>query len=76
MMDVRDRIEEVGRNIDKNGSFKDDNKKLLGDYISKEELWACTSCNACVEECPISINPFINNYGYEKTFNHGRIISS
>ena len=57
MMDVRDRIEEVGRNIDKNGSFKDDNKKLLGDYISKEELWACTSCNACVEECPISINP-------------------
>jgi len=57
MMDTRDRIEEVGRNIDKNGSFKDDNKKLLGDYISKEELWACTSCNACVEECPISINP-------------------
>ena len=57
MMDVRDRIEEVGRNIDKNGSFKDDNKKLLVDYISKEELWACTSCNACVEECPISINP-------------------
>ena len=57
MMDVRDRIEEVGRNIDKNGSFKDDNKKLLGDYTSKEELWACTSCNACVEECPISINP-------------------
>ena len=57
MMDVRDRIEEVGRNIDKNGSFKNDNKKLLGDYISKEELWACTSCNACVEECPMSINP-------------------
>ena len=57
MMDTRDRIEEVGRNIDKNGSFIDDNKKLLNDYITKEELWACTSCNACVEECPISINP-------------------
>jgi heterodisulfide reductase subunit C len=57
MMDTRDRTEEVGRNIDKNGSFIDDNKKLLNDYITKEELWACTSCNACVEECPISINP-------------------
>lgn len=57
MMDTRDRVEEVGRNIDKNGSFIDDNKKLLNDYITKEELWACTSCNACVEECPISINP-------------------
>ena len=41
----------------KNGKFVNDNKKLLGDYISEEELWACTSCNACVEECPISINP-------------------
>ena len=57
MMDTRDRVEEVGRNIDKNGSFIDDNKKLLNDYVTKEELWACTSCNACVEECPISINP-------------------
>ncbi len=57
MMDTRDRIEEVGRNIDKNGSFKSDNKKLLGDYISNEELWACTSCNACVQECPIDIDP-------------------
>ena len=57
MMDTRDRIEEVGRVIDKNGSFIDDGKKLLRDYISEEELWACTSCNACVEECPISINP-------------------
>ena len=57
MMDTRDRIEEIGRNIDKNGEFIDDNKKLLDDYITKEELWACTSCNACVEECPISINP-------------------
>lgn len=57
MMDTRDRIEEIGRNIDRNGEFIDDNKKLLDDYITKEELWACTSCNACVEECPISINP-------------------
>ena len=57
MMDTRDRVEEFGKNIDRNGSYIEDNKKLLGDYISKEELWACTSCNACVEECPISINP-------------------
>ena len=57
MMDTRDRIEEVGKNIDKHGEFISDDKKLLGDYISREELWACTSCNACVEECPISINP-------------------
>ena len=57
MMETRDRVEEFGKNIDRNGSYIEDNKKLLGDYISKEELWACTSCNACVEECPISINP-------------------
>ena len=57
MMETRDRVEEFGKNIDRNGSYVEDNKKLLGDYISKEELWACTSCNACVEECPISINP-------------------
>ena len=57
MMDTRDRIEEVGKNIDKHGEFISDDKKLLGDYISREELWACTSCNACVEECPISIDP-------------------
>lgn len=57
MMKTRDRIEEVGKNIDKNGEFKEDNKQLLGDYISPEELWACTSCNACVEECPVNINP-------------------
>ena len=57
MMETRDRVEEFGKNIDKNGSYVEDNKKLLGDYISKEELWACTSCNACVEECPISIDP-------------------
>ena len=58
MMDTRDRLEEVSRNIDKNkGSFVSDGKKLIDDYISREELWACTSCNACVEECPISIDP-------------------
>jgi heterodisulfide reductase subunit C len=58
MMDTRDRIEEVGRNMDSNkGVFVTDNKSLLNDYITPEELWACTSCNACVEECPVSINP-------------------
>ena len=58
MMDTRDRLDEVGRNIDTNeGTFKDDGKQLLNDYISPEELWACTSCNACVEECPINIDP-------------------
>ena len=58
MMDTRDRLEEVGKNIDFNkGVFVDDGKSLLNDYISTEELWACTSCNACVEECPINISP-------------------
>ena len=57
MMKTRDRVEEVGKNIDKNGKFIDDNKTLLNDYISKEELWACTTCNACVEACPIGIDP-------------------
>ena len=58
MMKTRDRLEEVGKNIDKNGGeFKDDGKQLLNDYITPEELWACTSCNACVEECPIDIDP-------------------
>lgn len=58
MMDTRDRLEEVGKNIDSNnGVFVPDNKSLLNDYITTEELWACTSCNACVEECPVSISP-------------------
>ncbi|GFD81909.1 Fe-S oxidoreductase [Tenacibaculum sp. KUL118] len=58
MMKTRDRLEEVGKNIDANGgTFKDDGKQLLNDYITPEELWACTSCNACVQECPIGIDP-------------------
>ena len=58
MMDTRDRLEEVGKNIDANkGVFIPDNKMLLNDYITPEELWACTSCNACVEECPVNISP-------------------
>ncbi|MEP6595453.1 MAG: (Fe-S)-binding protein [Ginsengibacter sp.] len=56
VMDTRDRMEEVGKNIDRNRKFKDDGKNLLN-YISVEELRACTACNACVEECPASINP-------------------
>jgi heterodisulfide reductase subunit C len=58
MMDTRDRLEEVGKNIDKNkGVFVPDSISLLNNYITAEELWACTSCNACVEECPVNISP-------------------
>jgi heterodisulfide reductase subunit C len=57
MMDTRDRLTEVGENIKKHGKDYQDGKSLLGDYISEEEIWACTSCNACVQECPINIDP-------------------
>lgn len=57
MMDTRDRLEEVGANINKNGKFVDDGKQLLDDYILREELWACTTCQACVEACPVGIDP-------------------
>lgn len=58
MMDTRDRLEEVGRNIDANkGTFVDDGKSLVGDYVKHEEIWACNTCNACVQECPVNIDP-------------------
>ncbi|HVK97215.1 MAG TPA: (Fe-S)-binding protein [Flavisolibacter sp.] len=57
MMDTRDRMEIVGTNIDKNGTFTDDGKALLHDFITTEELWACTSCQHCVQACPVLINP-------------------
>lgn len=57
MMDTRDRLDEVGKVIDKKGSFIDDGRSLLDDFISREELWACTTCNACVQACPIGIDP-------------------
>lgn len=57
MMDTRDRIEDVGENINKNGSFQDDGKQLLDDYILREELWACTTCMNCIEACPVGIDP-------------------
>jgi len=56
MMDTRDRITEVGKNIDQNKTAED-GKSLLDDYITREEIWACTSCNACVEACPVNIDP-------------------
>jgi heterodisulfide reductase subunit C len=57
MMDTRDRLTEVGDNIRKHGKDFTDGKSLLGDYILEEEIWACTSCNACVQECPVNIDP-------------------
>jgi heterodisulfide reductase subunit C len=57
MMDTRDRCEEVGANINRNKSFVDDGKMLLRDHILEEELRACTSCQACVQECPVGIDP-------------------
>jgi heterodisulfide reductase subunit C len=57
MMDTRDRLVEVGEGLRKNGKDYQDGKSLLGDYITEEEVWACTSCNACVQECPVNIDP-------------------
>ncbi len=57
MMDTRDRLEEVGKNLDQKGADYYDGKSLINDYIKEEEIWACTSCNACVEACPILIDP-------------------
>ncbi len=57
MMDTRDRLDEYGANLDKNGPDNEDGKFLLDDYITREELWACTSCNACTQACPLNIDP-------------------
>ena len=57
MMDTRDRLEEVGENINQNGKFVEDGKQLLDDYIQREEIWACTTCQACIEACPVGIDP-------------------
>lgn len=57
MMDTRDRLEEVGKTIGKDGQIQEDGKSLLRDYILEEELWACTTCNACTEACPVNIDP-------------------
>ena len=57
-MDTRDRLEEVGKNMDANkGEFQEDGKSLIDDYVSREEIWACTTCNACAEACPVNIDP-------------------
>ncbi|GIV23683.1 MAG: Fe-S oxidoreductase [Bacteroidia bacterium] len=57
LMDTRDRLEEIKKHLHKNGRWTPDGKALLGDYITPEELWACTTCNACVRACPVLINP-------------------
>ena len=57
MMDTRDRMEAIGKNIRSNKTWTDDGRSLLHDYITPEELRACTTCNACVQECPVSISP-------------------
>ena len=72
MMDTRDRMEEVGKNIKANGAFKDDGKTLLHNYITTEELRACTTCNACVEECPVSISPLRYYFRTAPVVGYGR----
>lgn len=57
MMDTRDRIVEIGQQIDQEGTYKEDGKSLLDNYITREEIWACTTCNACTEACPVNIDP-------------------
>ena len=57
MMKTRDRLVEVGEGKRQNGKDFQDGKSLIGDYITEEEIWACTSCNACVQECPVNIDP-------------------
>ena len=57
MMDTRDRLEELGKNIDTHGHDHQDGKTLLDDYISREEIWACTTCQACIQACPVNIDP-------------------
>lgn len=57
VMDTRDRLTEVGENIDSKGKDFDDGKSLLDDYITREEIWACTSCQACIQACPVNIDP-------------------
>ena len=57
MMDTRDRITEIGKGIDQNGPDQKYDKTLLDNYITREELWACTTCNACTEACPVNIDP-------------------
>jgi heterodisulfide reductase subunit C len=57
MMDTRDRMEEVGKSIEKGGAGVNDGKALLDDYILREEIFACTTCQACVQACPVNIDP-------------------
>jgi Fe-S oxidoreductase len=55
-MDIRARMKEKGPGLVKNGNSFDDNKSLIRNYITEEELWACTTCQACAQECPVNIN--------------------
>ena len=74
MMDTRHRAQEVSANILQNkGTFVPDQKALLGDYITPEELWACTTCAACVEACPMEISPLFDHHGDAPLYRHGTI---